>query len=219
MRFSIFGFPVEVNSSIWLLLGVYVLFGIQERTPATEALTWIVVIFASVLVHELGHAFVARAYRLGPVQIVIHGFGGLTRAARSGTPFQQLLLSLAGPAAGLSLGIVAFALWFLPTPAAGQSFLFKLVFINVFWSLFNLLPIFPLDGGQALLSLLAIFVPKLALPVTSGIGLGGSLLLALGSMATGQIFILFFAGMFVMQNAQVLQAWRAKTRAQSSQMR
>ncbi len=219
MRFSIFGFPVEVNSSIWLLLGVYVLFGIQERTPASEAVTWITVIFLSVLIHELGHAFVARAYRLGPVRIVIHGFGGLTQASRSGTPFQQLLLSLAGPAAGLLLGAVAFALWFLPTPELGQSLLFKLVFINVFWSIFNLLPIFPLDGGQALLALLAIFIPKAALPVTSGIGLTGSLLLALASMATGQIFILFFAGMFVMQNAQVLRAWRAKTRARSSQIR
>ena len=73
LHFSLFGFPVRVHPMFWL---VTLMLGYQSG-DAAAVLTWIVAVFLSILVHELGHALVMRAYGLRP-WIVLHGMGGLT---------------------------------------------------------------------------------------------------------------------------------------------
>ncbi len=115
------------------------------------------VVLGSVLVHELGHAFAARAYGLGPVSIVLHGFGGLTRFGHRPTHKQGVVVGLAGPFAGLALGLVALplSLWGGLEPGWLSATLESVVRVNLFWSVFNLLPMYPLDGGQVLWHVLA----------------------------------------------------------------
>jgi len=115
------------------------------------------VVLGSVLVHELGHAFAARAYGLGPISIVLHGFGGLTRFARRPSHGQGVVVGLAGPVSGMAVGILALplALWAGMAPGWVSGTLDIVVRINIFWSLFNLLPMYPLDGGQVMWHLLA----------------------------------------------------------------
>ncbi len=113
-----------------------------------------VAVTISLLVHEFGHAVVSKHYKLGP-SILLHGFGGLCMSESSAIKDgDDARVVLAGPFAGLAFGGL---LWlfqaFLPgvaysSPLVG-SFISSLLWINILWSLVNLLlPIWPLDGGQ-----------------------------------------------------------------------
>lgn len=116
----------------------------------------------SILFHEFGHALVARRLNLEP-KVVLHGWGGLTFHGRAESNKHDAVITAAGPFAGLLLAGVAFAIRAaIPHTLAdlhlggGQFtglgyalFALELLWqINLFWSLLNLLPIWPLDGGQ-----------------------------------------------------------------------
>jgi Zn-dependent protease len=101
LHFRLFGFPVRVHPFFWivtLLLGM----GGGPAEPV-EVLTWVVVVFVSILVHELGHTFVQR-YFGGHPWITLYSFGGLASCGDCDrSPRSQILISLAGPVAGFIL--------------------------------------------------------------------------------------------------------------------
>lgn len=145
---KIFGIPVKVEASFLLVL----LMAMARSSELSLIAEWGLVVFVSVLVHEMGHAFAGRAFGLAP-QITLYAMGGLTSWAdsrKSLSPFQSISVSLAGPLSGLLLG----GLVLLLKPFyAGDSFLIAVtisdfLWVNIAWSLFNLLPIIPLDGGH-----------------------------------------------------------------------
>lgn len=153
MKFSLFGIPIAIEWWFWLvtaLLGG----GLSAQSPEdwTEVLVWMMVVFISITVHELGHAFAGRHYGASPY-IRLHGFGGVTFLP--GTHFtrgQNIAVSAAGPAAGLTLGAVV---WCLDKTLTGMPRMVDVAFydamwVNFVWTLVNLLPIQPLDGGQIL---------------------------------------------------------------------
>jgi Zn-dependent protease len=139
----------------------------------------IFVIFVSILVHELGHAFAFRRFGQDSY-IILHMMGGLTVPESSPiessyaqvrlTPNQNIFISLAGPIAGFLLALViillglglggtlnlTLLLGFIPVPLVILPYEFGaidrifalFVFINFFWGFINLLPVFPLDGGN-----------------------------------------------------------------------
>ena len=154
---NLFGFPLEVRPSALFILGFIVLmsgsFG-GGRVGIAVSIMLGVVFFVSIMIHELGHAIAAQFFGLGPIRLVIHGFGGLTSFGAPPSHKQGVLVSLAGPAAGLILALLS---WFWATNflTTGSHYLWvytlsMLIQINIFWSIFNLLPIFPLDGGQVM---------------------------------------------------------------------
>lgn len=205
--FNLFGFPVRVTSGALLLAGVVLIFGLSSGGIA-GSLVWLAVAALSILVHELGHAFTARSFGLGPVSIVLHGFGGLATHQRARKPTTSLLISLAGPAAGLLLVPVALGLSAaLPAtvPSLVALAVSALLWINLVWSGFNLLPIYPMDGGQALHAVLTMVVPAKALLITAGTGLAGAVLLGLVFLGLGDWWVVFVAGMIGHQNYQLLQ--------------
>jgi Zn-dependent protease/CBS domain-containing protein len=117
-----------------------------------------VVLFASILFHELAHAYVARWEKVDVLEIVIHPFGGLARLRREpDTPRAEFRIAIAGPAASFLL-----ALFFLGLMAAfgtlGKNILTPLCFFLALWNfllaVFNLFPGYPLDGGRVLRALL-----------------------------------------------------------------
>jgi Zn-dependent protease len=102
LHFRLFGFPVRVHPFFWI---VTLLLGMGGRGPAepVEVLTWIVVVFVSILVHELGHTFMQR-YFGGHPWITLYSFGGLASCSDCDrSPRSQILISLAGPVAGFLL--------------------------------------------------------------------------------------------------------------------
>jgi Zn-dependent protease len=175
-QFKLRGIPVQVHFShvlIALLLGWS--FAQSERAPtgwpgqvlvseshpdrvrtlAAVIIIWVVIISVSVLVHELGHALSARRFGLSP-EIHLIGLGGRTLPnAKEELPWhQEVLMTLAGPSAGLALGLVAglvlFTLGPLGVPVSPMvEYTLKAVFAaNLFWALVNLVPVTPLDGGH-----------------------------------------------------------------------
>lgn len=151
--FDLAGFPLYVEPTILLLAGFYVLTGGLAGPQIVSSLGFVLAMVLSITWHELGHAFAARRLGSSGISIVLYGAGGLTYHSALATRKRSLMVSAAGPAAGLALGLPLLGVWWLtraalPTMAAGL--LYDLVFINIVWSLFNLLPMLPLDGGHIL---------------------------------------------------------------------
>jgi len=157
LRVTLFGFPVHVDLSFILIMG---LIGYLGRARLSLLPLWIVVATVAILVHELGHAVVARTTGARPA-ITLTGFGGLTTYVppKPLTRARSFTIAVAGPLVGLA---VAAVVWVVqqqigPTldydgwPAALLDFAF---FTTFWWSILNLLPLVPLDGGQAMRELL-----------------------------------------------------------------
>lgn len=158
LRFQIFGFPVAVHWVFWLITAL--LGGaVDASSPMALQLLfiWVACVFVSILWHELGHAFMMRYFGDRHAQILLYGGGGLAMGRSFRTRFEQVLISLAGPVAGLGLGcLVWLAASALNTKSIHVAVAMRdLLFINIVWSLVNLLPIIPLDGGRISEALLA----------------------------------------------------------------
>jgi stage IV sporulation protein FB len=151
LDFSIGRFPVRVH---WSFLLIAVLIGLNSNLLYT--LSWIVVVFISVLVHELGHAVVAERYGMFP-SIQLHSMGGLTVFSRTRrlTHLQEIILSLAGPGFGFALGGLVFVLTLTlgSVPQFLRYILAQMLWVNIGWGVINLVPMLPLDGGQVMRSL------------------------------------------------------------------
>ena len=117
--------------------------------------------FASVLLHEYGHALMARSFGIGTKDIIITPIGGLARL--EGMPrkaFEELLITIAGPLVNLVIAaLIAIYLWTSGGkwwPSAGFEGLTEvpvvLMWMNIALFLFNLIPAFPMDGGRILRS-------------------------------------------------------------------
>ena len=141
--------PVKVT---WPFFVVAALIGFLNSLNLIGTLFWIIVIFVSVLIHEYGHALTSKFFGQRP-RIELFAFGGLTYPERTKiSGFKEFLVILAGPMASLALSFLGFFIFALPevrsSPYAVYPFLFG--FVNAFWTVVNLLPILPLDGGQLL---------------------------------------------------------------------
>lgn len=175
LRFTLAGIPIRVHPLFWLMgifLGAF-------SGDLINLVIWILVVFVSILIHELGHAFAMRFFAR-PSRIVLHIMGGLTIpeaspwigrwATVSLGPMQEIIISLAGPGAGFLLaamvmtavalgggmvyltplfGVLPFPGAFLPTGGRIlNQMVMSLLWVNAFWGLINLLPVYPLDGGN-----------------------------------------------------------------------
>jgi Zn-dependent protease len=165
---TLVGIPLRVHASFWLLLAWIVLTHVLDgHGPAEVAagLVLVVSIFACVVLHELGHALVARRFGVRTRDITLLPIGGVARLERMPEkPIQELLVALAGPVVSLAIagGLFA-ALAVLDGPTGleglqivGGPFLTKLAWINLVIAGFNLLPAFPLDGGRVLRAALSL---------------------------------------------------------------
>ena len=151
LRFQIFGFPVSVHWMFWLITAL--LGGAADASSPQRLkllLVWVAAVFVSILWHELGHALMMRRFGERRAEIHLYGGGGLAIGSGFRTRREQILISAAGPAAGLALGFVVWLVSRAFPPASIYTFkaLSYLFDINFFWSLVNLLPIIPLDGGR-----------------------------------------------------------------------
>jgi Zn-dependent protease len=217
LQMRLFGIPVVFESGILFLSGIYLLLGLNRNEAITTIVAGILAVFGSILWHELGHAMAARTFGLGRIAIRLHGLGGVTSHAPSGSPYKDLAIVLAGPGAGFVLGAVALVAWMaIPGGTLASTLAGEVALINLFWSAFNLLPFFPLDGGQALSAVLRIAVPASALLITAVIGfLGGASiglfgLFVLVTGGFGGIFLLLIAGMVVQNNLALWERVRAR---------
>lgn len=121
LHFRLFGIPVRVHPFFWIMAVVLGLGGGEQGTPPGELLLWVAIVFASILVHELGHAFAQRRFG-GHPWITLHGIGGLASCDDCDrSPWAQVLISLAGPAAGFLFAAAAVGLMRLTGHAVGVA--------------------------------------------------------------------------------------------------
>jgi stage IV sporulation protein FB len=156
LTFDLFRFPVLVHPTFFLMS---VLLAWDRWSQPAFLLSGVVVVGLSLLIHELGHALAYR--RFGhDARITLYAMGGLTQSTKGEllAPWQEIIVCLAGPAFGFIAAAVVYAVYRLasvpPEAFGARLVLFDLLWVNGFWSVLNLLPILPLDGGQALRALL-----------------------------------------------------------------
>ncbi len=220
------GIQIIIDYS-WFIIFFLVIYSIaegvfpQSRRPFSTPQYWIMglvaatLLFASVLVHELAHSFVAMRFGIQVVSIRLFVFGGLAQVSREpNTGRHEFLIALAGPAASMVLAFlfgVTYGVIFLGAgPGAISMIAGYLMLSNVLLGIFNLIPGFPLDGGRILRAILWDRWDDItrATKVVSQIGNGFALfLIILGALQffftqnliSGLWFI--FIGLFMKQSA------------------
>ena len=207
-QFQILGIPVYV--SLWHVLTLLFFFQSYFRVSPAFGLAMLVVASLSVFLHEMGHGLMSRLFRLDP-SIVLTGFGGFCTHQPAKRPLHDFLITAAGPAMNFALAGLGYLVLgqldaledpFLPR-LAGQ-----VMTLNIFWGLYNLLPILPLDGGGLLRTVLRKLLKKglNADRWAHRVGLGVAVLVAIGFVMNGFIFGTVFMGFAAWENWRALQA-------------
>jgi Zn-dependent protease len=267
LNFRIFRIPVRVHPMFWVVMAFLGWRGGpvpgEGGTFLLGVLAWVAACFVSVLIHEMGHVFMGRLFGTDG-HIVLYSFGGIaigSNAVSSGA--RRALVAFAGPLAQfLLLGAVMLVIWFFIAPVemrplltldwslygrlhwmlVGQNqvvqrFFEGMLFINLFWPLLNLLPIWPLDGGQisrevcvgaagergvslslGISLLLAGLLAVNALMTIHGsdgkplVGSGKPLIPLVGGLFAGGWFMVLLFGMLALQSLQMLQSIDAARR-------
>ena len=234
LRFSIAGIPVRVHPLFWLIT---FLFGFSLNN-LLYTFIWMAVVFVSILIHELGHAFAFRRYGLRS-SIVLHFSGGLTVpesvswgsswANVALTPREEIFISLAGPFSGflfaalIIVGVlvtggeiaITWLLGFIPLPTIGSLafggafltvLLVLLLSVNVFWGLFNLVPVYPLDGGNVARHLLMQYDPRDGVRKSLWLSvIAGGIVAGIGLVFFNSIYMALLFGFLAFQSYQSLQ--------------
>ncbi len=140
--------PSLLLAGIVLVLLFSPRFGADGANPYLVGVVFVVALYASVLVHELAHMAVARAFGLRVPSVTLHLLGGETLIAGSRGPLQEALTSVVGPLASAAVGLIAsFGVGTVEDPTTAQV-LWSLGWINLLIAVFNLLPAPPLDGAH-----------------------------------------------------------------------
>src|SRR5262249_6912452 len=137
----------------------------SSQSPASYSL-FVIAVIASVLLHELGHAFVSSRYGIKTLEIVMFPIGGVARLERPAKPHEEFWIAITGPAVNLLIaaGIMgalytqkrALNLFALAQPS-DSNLVDRIALANLILAGFNLLPAFPMDGGRMLRALLSRF--------------------------------------------------------------
>jgi stage IV sporulation protein FB len=168
--FTVFGIRVRAHASLLLVAALYLIFGFSDEYPWPYRFEFVGILIGLVLFHEFGHCFAARSVGGDADEIVLYPLGGLASTMSPRRPGATFNTILGGPAVNAFICVACFAaMWgigyrqswnpWMPTywghaisPAAATVAIhLHLIFvISYYLLLFNLLPIYPLDGGQML---------------------------------------------------------------------
>ncbi|HZC27460.1 MAG TPA: site-2 protease family protein [Actinopolymorphaceae bacterium] len=155
------GVPVYVNVS-WILIALLIAYAftpvVDQSVPGlgiwayVAAFGFAVLLYASVLVHEISHVLVARHFGLPVRAITLQFLGGLSEIEREPeSPWREFAVAVVGPLTSLAIaGIGAAAMTMVSGPPLLELALIQLAWANLLVGIFNLLPGLPLDGGRIL---------------------------------------------------------------------
>ena len=213
LKFRLAGVPVRVEAGFWIIA---LLMGM--RLDSRQIPFWIGAMFVSILVHEMGHAIVARAFGAEP-EVTLYMMGGLTRSVfPEGSPYSRarsFLVTLAGPGAGFVLAAIVFAIsLFVSAPSESTTrFLIDiLLLINVAWGVINLAPVLPLDGGNLLRAVLSGPGPEVGLLRTLWVSaVIGPSVAALAYIADNTWIAMLFAFFTISSGKQLLEIRRVRS--------
>jgi Zn-dependent protease len=199
----ILGVPVRLHFTFVLLVVFLVAMGVRGGQSAMLNVLYILALFASVVLHELGHVAVSRRYGIKTHEIVLYPIGGVAKLERTPKAKEELWIALAGPAVNVLIAAGLFAwLAYTNTPISASvlaeptdmNVLARVAFGNLILAAFNMIPAFPMDGGRVLRAIMARFSPEDV--ATRRAALAGRVLaivIGLYGVMTMQFMLLFIA--------------------------
>lgn len=222
---SIAGIKIFIHWT-FLILIAYIIYSNYRRGYNAEQIGWSVLfvlsIFFTVCLHELGHALTARRFKIKTRDITLLPIGGVARLETlPEKPKEELLVAIAGPAVNLVLAGISWLLIDMPANdelpqimadgVNAGNFLLNFFIINIWLAVFNLVPAFPMDGGRILRALLSMRMPRhVATAIAARIGQFLAVLFIFAGFFVNPF--LMFIGIFIFLGAQ---AEAEQTQAQS----
>jgi Zn-dependent protease len=197
----------------WVAYSYWTEFG--KLTAVASGILFILVLFGCVVLHEYGHALMARRFGVRTRDITLYPIGGVARLERiPEKPIEELWVALAGPAVNILIAILLAAylaargslhlssLW---TVTSG-GFLARLLAVNFTLAAFNLIPAFPMDGGRVLRALLGLRMDHLrATQIAASVGQALAFVFGFAGLFgnAGLLFIAFFVWIGAEQEANM----------------
>jgi Zn-dependent protease/CBS domain-containing protein len=212
---NIAGIGIFIHWSFSLIIA-YIIYSNYRAGHNAEQIMWSVIfvlsIFITVFLHELGHALAAKKYNIKTKDITLLPIGGLARLERiPEKPSEELVVAIAGPLVNIALAVITGLFITIPdlkeltvqlTGGVNQSnFFLNFFIVNIWLAIFNLVPAFPMDGGRILRAILSMkFERHVATNIAARIGQ----LLALAFIFIGfnSNPFLIFIGLFIILGAQ-----------------
>lgn len=213
LRFELFGIPVRVHPTFWVASAFLGWSNLRFENGPILLFIWVLAVFVHVLVHEFGHALTARHYGWPP-QVVLYGMGGYAafHPGRAYTTGKHVLTLFAGPGAGFVLYLAISLAWPYVERFGPNVFVveFKedLQTLNIVWGIFNLFPIFPLDGGQISRLLLTHWFPRGGFEWSLRISFGCAAVLCLIGVLNNRMLLAIMMAMFAVESYMALQQSR-----------
>lgn len=232
IHFSIGPYPVRISPFFWI--AAFVLSGASD---GTQMLVGTMAVLASILIHELGHCLAMShygiqshivLYHMGGLAIPDVSYRGFGRSMSRG-PQEQIVISAAGPliqmtigglaVCGLALGgfNVGFAASYFPSnalpipvrplPIPLQMFFAIFTHVSIFWALVNLVPVYPLDGGQIARQIMILMGQPNAIHNSLILSIGAGVLVALFALQIQQTYMALLFGMLAYSSYQQLQGY------------
>lgn len=214
---SVAQIPIRVHLTFVALLA-WLLFGSTAASPLTETL-FVIMVFVCVLLHELGHALVAKRFNVQTRDITLYPFGGVASIVSQPSPRGELAIALAGPLVNVVIAAIIYPWITIPElkqfeTSTEMSLALRLFFTNVALAVFNLLPALPMDGGRVLRACLSLCNVKEATMVAARISQALCVVLAIAGLYLEQP-MLFVIAVIVFLGA-MQEYVRAETRAIAS---
>jgi Zn-dependent protease/CBS domain-containing protein len=234
-----FGIPVHVSPYWFIIAGVFIVIYANELSGSLQGTTtrylvaaaFVVLLYVSVLIHELSHSLVARGYGLPVRRIVLWPLGGVSEIDREApTPGREFAIAAAGPALSLVLGGIGWGLYQVSYTGISGALIRQLVFANIIVGLFNLLPGLPLDGGRMLRAVIWWITKKPGAATIAAAWTGRVLALGLlavpfftgglaGGDAVSTLWVIVIAGFMWTGATQSIKATRFRERLPALQAR
>jgi len=233
-----FGIPVYVSPYWFVIAGVFIVIYANDLSSSLSgdmryvvAAAFVVLLYLSVLVHELSHSVVARGFGLPVRRILLYPLGGVSEIEREApTPGREFAVAAAGPALSLVLGVIGWLLAHVVTAGVSGALVRQLMFANFVVGIFNLLPGLPLDGGRMLRAVIWAVTKKPTSATIAAAWVGRGLAIALlcipffsGSLAGGDIvstiWVVVIAAFMWTGASQSIRATRFRERLPALQAR
>jgi len=209
----LFGVPIRFHFTFVLLLVFLIAIGAEGGSGLLSAL-YMVALFASVVLHEMGHALVSRRFGIKTTDILLFPIGGIARLERNPKPSEELWIAVAGPVVNLIIcaileGVLFFRngsfAWHTSGKLDASSLLASIATGNLVLAVFNLLPAFPMDGGRMLRAYLALSRPEEeATQIAARAGRWLAFLIGVYALSSANyilVFIAFFVYLGAMQES------------------
>ena len=216
LNFRLFGTDIRVHPLFWIFSAI-----LGWSTDWRHTVLWVGCVFVSILIHELGHVFAFRLFGVNAF-VVLYTLGGLAIGNREPQKrWQRIFVSFAGPLAQFILYGIFVALGFyfgirmylLVHPDEMRSMpviaLDYMLFINLFWPILNLFPVWPLDGGKISRELCTWIAPAHGVRLSLVISIIAAGLLALCAVGLlHDAYMAVFFGLMGLSSFQALQAYQ-----------